>query len=212
VAAGNLGLTDLPESERREQMEIVQSELDRLKRLFDNVVEMASVEIRSMNAEVEWVHPTDIVEAARQQAAVALASHEVDVHEDTNGCLVHLDPRLTSAALAHVLENAAGYSPASSPISVDVRAASNTLTITVRDRGPGLPVQDIDRVFERFYRGSATKHNRFGSGMGLAITTGLLKIQGGQIAAANHPEGGAIFTLQVPAATQMIPDVALDLP
>jgi two-component system sensor histidine kinase KdpD len=212
VAAGNLGLTGLSESERREQIEIVQTELDRLKRLFDNVVEMASVEARSMNAELEWVHPTDIVDAARHQAAAALASHRVEIRGDTDDCLVNLDPRLTSAALAHVLENAAAYSPASCPISVDVRAASNTLTIAVRDRGPGVPVQEIDRVFERFYRGSATNNHRFGSGMGLAITAGLLKIQGGRIEAANHPDGGAIFTLHVPAATRVIADVALDVP
>src|SRR5215210_226401 len=184
VAAGNLGLTDLPESERREQMDIVRSELDRLKRLFDNVIDMASVETRSMNAEVEWVHPTEIVDAARQQAAAALASHEINVQEHTNGCLVNLDPRLTSAALAHVLENAAAYSPAACPISVHVSATSHMLTIAVRDGGPGLPAQDIDHVFERFYRGNATSHNRFASGMGLAISSGLLKIQGGQVAAA----------------------------
>lgn len=212
VAAGNLGLTDLPEAERREQMQIVQAELDRLRRLFDNVVDMASVEARSVSAELEWVHPTEIIEAARQQATAALASHRVDVHGDTESCLVSLDPRLTSAALAHVLENAAAYSPASSAISVDVRADSDMLTIAVRDHGPGIPMQDLAHVFERFYRGSATKRDRFGSGMGLAITTGLLRIQGGRIEAANHPEGGAIFTLRVPAATRMVPEAALDGP
>ena len=211
VAAGNLGLTDLPEAERHEQMEIVQSELDHLKRLFDNLIDMASVETRSLKTEVEWVHPADIVEAARQRAAAALASHAVDLHADVNGCLVNLDPRLTSAALAHVLENAASYSPASSPIAVSVNAASDSLTIAVRDHGAGVPEQDLDHVFERFYRGSATK-DRFGSGMGLAIAAGLLEIQGGQITASNHPEGGAIFMLRIPAATRILPDVVLDMP
>lgn len=210
VAAGNLGLTNLSEQERLEQMDIVQSELDRLKRLFDNITEMASLETRSMHAELEWVHPIDIIDAARRQAARALEGRSVDVGEQTDDCLANLDPRLTAAALAHVLENAAAYSPASSPISVDVRADSKTLTITVRDHGPGVPPEEIEHIFERFYRGSATRHERFGSGMGLAISSGLLEIQGGQVAAVNHPDGGALFTLQVPATTRMLSEEVVD--
>ena len=57
-------------------------------------------------------------------------------------------------------------------------------------------------MFERFYRGSDSRHTHFSSGMGLAITRGVLAIQGGRITAANHPEGGAVFTLDIPVSTR----------
>jgi len=201
VATSNLATEGLSDDERREQMEIVQSELGRLRRLFDNMVELASVETRAVSAELEWVHPADIIEAACQQAATRLASRELRVTGEVGQHLVRIDPRLTSAALAHVLENAAAYSPANSPIAVDVSVAHNRMVITARDGGPGLPPTELERIFERFYRGSGTAPDRFGSGMGLTIARGLLAIQGGRITAANHPGGGAIFTLDIPVTT-----------
>ena len=78
------------------------------------------------------------------------------------------------------------------------------LAFTVRDHGPGLPPGDRDRIFDRFYRGAGAAPNQFSSGMGLAITRGLLAIQGGRIRADNHPDGGAVFTLEVPAASRIV--------
>ena len=200
VAAGNLDAPGLTDAERREQMHIVQAELDRLKRLFDHVVELASIETRALSAELEWVHPSEIVEAARQQAAGVLAGRQVHL-SDHDHRLVRLDPRLTSAALTHVLENAAMYSPAGAPVDVDLGVDGDALVIAVRDHGSGLPPEDLERVFERFYRGTRAR-DRFGTGMGLAIARGLLQVQGGRVTAANHPEGGAIFTLTVPVVTR----------
>jgi two-component system sensor histidine kinase KdpD len=179
VAAGNLSAPGLSDAERTEQMQIVQTELERLKRLFDNVVDMASLETRAVSAELEWVHPVEIVEAARQQSATSLASREVRVDGDEDH-LVQIDPRLTSAALAHTLENAASYSPATAPIAVSVRVTSEELFIAVRDHGAGLPPEDLERIFERFYRGNGA-NDRFGTGMGLAIARGLLTVQRGRI-------------------------------
>lgn len=211
IAAGNLNTPELSDEERREQLQIVRSELERLKRLFDNIVDMASVEARAMSPELEWVHPNEIVDAARQQVETKLAGHPIEIAGDIDQRLVRLDPRLTSAALAHVLENAGAYSPEQSPIVIDVRIAGDRLIVAVRDHGPGVPPQDIDRIFDRFFRGSDTRYNRFGSGMGLAITRGLLAIQGGTISAANHPDGGAVFTLEIPAATRSATDVEMEV-
>jgi two-component system, OmpR family, sensor histidine kinase KdpD len=116
--------------------------------------------------------------------------------------LVRLDPRLMSSALAHLLENAGQYSPRGSRITIDVVLAGQELQIRVRDRGPGIATADLDRLFERFYRGAEGRQHPFGSGMGLAITRGLLAAQGGRAWAENHPQGGAVFVIAVPSVTR----------
>jgi two-component system, OmpR family, sensor histidine kinase KdpD len=209
LAAGNLGNPQLSEEERQDQVEIVEAELGRLKRLFDNIADMASLETRAISAEREWVQPGDIVEAATRQSEAALGSRRVRVVGDDVQQFIHLDPRLTSAALAHVLENAAAYSPADAPIVVDVRVSANRLILAVRDKGPGVPPHELERIFERLYRANQTSH-QFGSGMGLAIARGLLDLQGGRIAARNDPDGGAVFTIDVPISTRSAGETAVE--
>ena len=115
---------------------------------------------------------------------------------------VRVDPRLMSSALAHLLENAGQYSAAGSLISVKAQVITDELQIQVRDRGIGISAGDVEHVFERFYRGAEAQRQRFGTGMGLAITRGLLAAQGGRAWAENHSDGGAVFTIAAPAATR----------
>ena len=119
---------------------------------------------------------------------------------------MRLDPRLTSAALAHVLENAAHYSPPAAPITVQVGLSAAEVRITVRDKGNGIAPEDLEHVFDRFYRGRNNGHHTFGTGMGLAITRGLMAAQGGRVVAENAADGGAVFTITVPAETRSTVD------
>jgi two-component system sensor histidine kinase KdpD len=201
IATGNLMAPGLSESERNEQAQLIQAELERLTRLFNNIIEMASIETRALSAELQWVQPAEIIEAALRQTAGKLVSRDVRVTDDADQRLVCLDPRLTSAAVGHVLENAAAYSPPAESITVNACLKGDELLIEVRDHGPGLPVDDMERVFERFYRGSGAA-DRFGTGMGLAIARGLVAVQGGRMSADNHPQGGAIFTIAIPVTTR----------
>ena len=200
VAANNLDASWLTDDQRREQAEIVRSELARLNRLFQDIVDMARIDTNAVAAEPEWVQPAEIVEAAARQGEHDLAAHTLEVDAGTDQALVRVDPRLTSAALAHLLENAAQYSPPASTITVTATTASlGELQFAVRDRGPGVSPQDRGRLFDRFYRGADARRQRFGSGMGLAITRGLLAAERGRVWVENHPEGGAVFTMAVPA-------------
>jgi two-component system sensor histidine kinase KdpD len=198
VAASNLDASWLTDDQRQEQADIVRTELARLNRLFQDIVDLARIETNAITAELEWVQPAEIIDAAVRQVEPALARRQVEIDASADHNLVRLDPRLTSAALAHLLENAGQYSPPGSSITIGVALTDGELRITVRDRGLGIAPNDLDHVFERFYRAASAKEQRFGTGMGLAITRGLLTAEGGQIAAANHPGGGAIFTIAVP--------------
>jgi two-component system sensor histidine kinase KdpD len=201
VAANNLDASWLTEDQRHEQVEIVRTELDRLNRLFQNIVDMARIETNAIAAELEWVEPAEIIEAAVRQAEPALAGRRLDVHDDTEKALVRIDPRLTSAALAHLLENAGQYSPPGSTIGVTASIVSGELRVSVRDEGPGIAPEDVDRLFQRFYRGAIARRQRFGTGMGLAITRGLLAAEGGRVWVEGHSPG-AMFTIAVPVESR----------
>lgn len=198
VAANNLDAAWLTPEQRREQAEIVRMELARLNRLFQDIVDMARVETNAVFAELEWVHPSEIVDAAARQAAPSLVDHTLEIDTSPDGDLVKIDPRLTSAALSHLLENAGQYSPPGSTITVTAKVAAHAVEIAVRDRGAGVSRADLEHIFERFYRGLDARQQRFGTGMGLAITKGLLAAENGSVSVQNHPAGGAVFTLVVP--------------
>jgi two-component system sensor histidine kinase KdpD len=198
VAASNLQASWPDERERREQSDVILVEVDRLTRMFQNILEMARIDAGAVTEDTRWVSPSEIVEAARSSVEHALRGRVVDASVEGER-LVRLDPRLTAAALSHLLENAAKYSPAGAPIDVRASVGDEGLTIAVRDRGPGIPAADLPHVFERFYRGANVKDRRSGTGMGLAIAKGLLAVGRGRIAAENCPDGGVRFTIVVPA-------------
>jgi K+-sensing histidine kinase KdpD len=202
VATENLQAGWLAEEERRAQCEIVQSEVARLTRLFDNILDMARIEAGEIAIDREWVPPAAIVDAAQAQAESSLRDRRVEIEDDGSSArMVRLDPRLTSAALAHLLSNAARYSPAGTPIAVAARVTGEGLELSVRDRGAGVPQADLPHLFDRFYRGANARRTA-GLGMGLAIARGLLAAERGRISAANCPDGGARFTIVVPAESR----------
>jgi two-component system sensor histidine kinase KdpD len=197
VAASNLQASWLGDAERREQADVVLTEVERLTRLFENILDMARLDAGAVSTELEWVHPSQIVDAAREHVEHALSRHRLETVEADETTLVRLDPRLTAAALAHLLENAARYAPPDAPITVTTRVQDEALIIEVRDHGPGIAPADLPRLFERFYRGAQAR-TISGTGMGLSIARGLLAVERGRIWAENCADGGAQFTIAVP--------------
>jgi two-component system sensor histidine kinase KdpD len=196
VAAANLRESWPNESERREQGDVILLEVERLTRLFQNTVDIARIDAAGVNAASRWVHLSELFEAARDQVGQMLQN--IPLHLDiVDDAPVWLDPRLTAAALAHVLENAVRYSPGA-PVTVRLTVVDSALTIEVEDQGVGIAADDLPHLFERFYRGAAARRVTAGTGMGLAIAAGFLAAQNGRIEAENVPSGGARFTIVVP--------------
>lgn len=201
VAASNLHESWLTDQQRREQSDIVLSETERLQRLFQNILEMARIDAGSISAEQQWVHPAQIIEAARGLVEHTLREHPLELTTDAER-LVLLDPRLTASALSHLLENAAQYSPAGAPIAIHACVSGDEMVIAVRDHGPGIRADDLPHVFERFYRGESTRRRVSGTGMGLSIARGFLAAEHGRVWAENCEDAGARFTLAVPVQTK----------
>src|SRR5688572_9974837 len=201
VAVTNLQDLALSPSERQAQAGLALEELDRLTRLFQDILDMARIDAAAVNPERQWVSPADVVDAAVAYVAPTLAEHELRVDADDRA-EIQVDPRLTSTALAHVLENAGRYSPRGAAIAVRAWTDGAGAHFTVRDHGPGLEPADLDHLFEPFYRSPTTRHAT-GTGLGLAITRGLLAAEGGRIWCENVAGGGAQFTIMVPSSVRI---------
>jgi two-component system sensor histidine kinase KdpD len=197
VAVENLG-TELPAADRRAQADAAIAELVRLTRLFEDLLDMARIDAAAINVQREWVTPADIVDDAAAHVRHSLEGHAMRIDAEADRS-IHIDARLASIALSHLLENAARYSPASREIVVEARVDTTGFTATVTDQGPGLDPGEVEHLFERFFRGRHAQHVVPGTGMGLAISRGLVTAIGGRVWAENAPSGGARFLMNVPA-------------
>lgn len=203
VAVDNLQDPELAADQRVRQARLAGQELDRLKRLFRDILDMARIDASALTLNREWVTASDIVDAALANLRPSLETRPLHIEADGTTA-VDLDPRLTSAALSHLIENADQYSPPYQPIHIRGWIDSGGLHLVVRDHGSGLEPDELDHLFERFYRGRRMKADGAGTGMGLAITRGLLAAEGGRVWGENADGGGAQFSIVVPGARHAV--------
>jgi K+-sensing histidine kinase KdpD len=196
----------LTDEQRAGQVDVALTGLDRLARLFQNILAMTQIDAGTLAPAAQWVYPSEIIATARDQVDHALRAHLVQIVDRTNSHAVRLDPRLTSGALAHLLENAAQYSPAGSTITITHELTAEGLVVSVRDEGAGIEDDQLPHLFERFYRGAGAHRHISGTGVGLAIVQGLLAAMEGRVWAENASGGGAQFTMVVPAESRVTAD------
>jgi two-component system sensor histidine kinase KdpD len=206
TAVSNLGSPGLAEEQRRDQARVASGQIDRLTRLFDEILDMARIDAKSVRPQRAWTTPAEIVEAAVSHAVVSIAGRDVRI-DASDETAVELDPRLASSALTHLLENAARYAPEG---AIHVRAWTDAdgLRLEVTDAGPGLQAAEFERLFEPFYRGEQVRVRIPGTGMGLAITRGLVAADGGRVWAENVVPHGACFKIAIPAPTRRVAEGA----
>lgn len=199
TAISNLGDASLTAAQRARQVEVARAGLDRLSRLFQNILEMARLDTGGIALDLKWVPPAEVIHAARKQVEHTLRAHVVTTVDRSGDQVVRLDPRLLATAVAHLLENAAQYSPVGSTITISDDIVSGGLSVVVEDQGPGIDPADLPHIFDRFYRGARADQQRSGTGMGLTIVRGLMLAQDGRVRAENRESGGARFSIFVPA-------------
>ncbi len=187
----------LPAETRRELVQSINDQAERLNRFIGNLLDMTRLEAGAINIRKEWQPVEEVVGAALGQIEGRLAGRELRTRVPDSLPLVPLDTTLIGQALVNLLENALKYTPPASPIEVSARVEGDWMIIEVSDRGPGLEAGEEQRVFEKFYR-RASENGQPGAGLGLAIAKAVAAAHGGKVAAANRAGGGAVFSLTLP--------------
>jgi signal transduction histidine kinase len=133
--------------------------------------------------------------AYREDALSASRGFEFDV-DGSLGLKLHADPKMLARALENVFQNALRYSPAGSTVSLEARRGPDAAEIVFTDSGPGIPADELGRIFDPYFRGKASSGE--GEGLGLSISRSILQDHGWDIKAASPPEGGSRFTITMP--------------
>jgi two-component system sensor histidine kinase KdpD len=194
------------EQAREELMATIQTEAERLNRFIGNLLDMTRLESGAIEVKHDLVDVDEIIGTALQRAHRVLADHQIEVDIATDLPALPLDHLLFEQALFNLLDNAAKYAPADTIIRVRARRDEDQVVIEVIDEGPGIPPEEIERIFDKFYRVHAQDRQRAGTGLGLAISRGFVEALGGTITAGNRADrSGAIFTIRmkVPAAEEI---------
>lgn len=188
--------------EQREFLKVIDEEADHLAALIDNLLDLARLGVGSLRLTREPLHlpalAAQVVRRVRSQAQ--LPPHPYELRFPSRFPAVDGDGARIMQVLLNLLENAAKYAPAGTPIVIEGRAEGGMVTISVRDRGAGLTPEQATRVFDKFYRVDAgLTRGTEGTGLGLAICRGVVEAYGGQIAVDASPGLGCTFTFTLAA-------------
>jgi two-component system, OmpR family, sensor histidine kinase KdpD len=183
----------LDEDDRRELLETIDVEADRLVRIVDDLLDLSRLEAGEAAPSRELWHLDDLVQETIERLG---ARSRVDVVGE--GPLVQVDGPQIERVLANFLENALRYSPAGAAVHVRVTATRSEAVVRIVDRGHGLAEPELERVFEPFYR--RVQDGGSGAGLGLAIARGFAEANGGRVWAESRPGQGATFALALPLA------------
>jgi two-component system sensor histidine kinase KdpD len=181
----------------------ISEEADRLSRIVSNLLEMTKLD-SGAKAKKEWCPLEEIVGSALNRLDKTLQGRKVAINLPPDLPLIPMDVLMIEQVLINLLENAAKYTPAGSPLDISASAAEGNVTVRITDRGPGFTPGDEKKIFDKFYRGR-TAGQASGAGLGLPICRAIIETHGGKIWAENRPGGGAVFSFTLPLAAEKPP-------
>jgi two-component system sensor histidine kinase KdpD len=201
AAAGTLlsSWSRIEPEERRELLETISDEAERLERLVRNTLELSRIRAGALEVEPERVDIADLVQHAVRRLRPIARAHRVRLDVDDDLPPVSLDVTMAEQILLNLLENALRYAPPGSEILVGahVGPGGDDIELRVADHGPGVPPDAHERIFEEF-QSVDTRPDRAGTGLGLAIVRALVVAHGGSVHYEDTPGGGATFVCTFP--------------
>jgi two-component system sensor histidine kinase KdpD len=189
----------LNETDREELLGTIQEEAERLNHFIANLLDMTRLESGALAPHLESIDLADVAGSVLRRTKRLAEHHAVVLDLPADLPPLRLDPVLFEQVLFNLLDNAAKYAPEGTIITLRARHEGGTVRVQVLDEGEGLPEEDRERVFDKFYRVRAGDRKRAGTGLGLAIARGFMEAMGGGITVANRTDRrGAVFTLELP--------------
>jgi two-component system sensor histidine kinase KdpD len=182
-------------STRQDLLSTVLEEAERLNSLIHNLLDMTRLESGTIQVRKEWLSLEELIGSALSHLDKRLGTREVRVHVPKDLPLVPGDAVLIEQVLINLLENAVKYS--SQAIEIRADAMAGEVLVEVEDRGPGIPVGQEERIFEKFYRSARTGAHE-GVGLGLTICRAIATVHGGKVCASNRRGGGSSFRFTLP--------------
>ncbi len=191
-----MGLND---GARKNLVQVARDEAERLNHLIANLLDVSRIEAGAIRISRQPSDVQDLVGATLEQLGSRSAIRPIKIDIPAELPFVSVDSGLVVLALVNILDNALKYSPPDSPIDISARRVAQEVEIAVADRGVGIPREDLQRVFDKFYR---VHHpdNVTGTGLGLSISKGIVEAHGGRIVAENRAGGGTVIRLTLPVA------------
>jgi two-component system sensor histidine kinase KdpD len=197
----------LTEAQKAELVATVIEESERLNRFIANLLDMTRLESGALAPHATPCDLGEIVGSALRRADKILARHHVEVAIAPSLPMLAADAVLLEQALFNILDNAAKYAPEGSNVRIEGWRNGNAVELRIMDEGPGIPPDDLERIFDKFHRVTKGDQIRPGTGLGLAISRGFAEAMHGTVTAANRADrSGAVLTIRlpIPASTKKL--------
>ena len=192
-------IDQMPRETIRDLSRSINMEAERLSHIVTNLLEVTRLESGTVQLNKQPYFIEELIGSALERLELILSKHTVIPKSDEGLPFVLADGVLIEQVLVNLLENAAHYTPVGSAITISAIRKGTTVLISVVDDGPGIPIGNEKKIFDKFY---SISHNNVqkGTGLGLAICASILKVHEGEIWAENQPQGGAGFYFTLPVA------------
>jgi len=189
------------EAARKELLLTIRESTEWINRLIQDLLDVAVIESGKLSLQLREQEPAPLALQARHMFEVEAAGHQIqlDARIATNLPLVTADGARIVQTLGNLLRNAIKFTPNGGRIAIGVEARGGRVEFSLKDSGPGIPVENQARLFDRYWQSSDGARAR-GTGLGLSIAKGIVDAHGGEIWVRSAPGQGSIFTFAIPAA------------
>jgi two-component system sensor histidine kinase KdpD len=192
-----LANADQPQEDRTELLKIADEEAEHLRELIDDTVAMARLDTTRIEINPEISDILEVVHEVAHSMRNELEGRSLEISSDGPIPGIAFDRRLVKLAIKQLIDNAVKYSPAGTPMEIDVQRARGRICLEITDHGKGIPLYEQSRIFERFFRSPAVLHQIPGSGLGLSIAHSILRAHHGDLTVTSQP-GRTTFRVILP--------------
>ena len=184
--------------QRKELLIIIDEECDRINQLVSEASEIARLESGAVKLDLASYSAGELISAALADCSRATSGREICLDVKHRNSRLLVDFSLAKRVLVHLITNAQLYSSLGQPIRITTQRQNKFYSFSIADQGPGIEEEEIDRIFEKFYRGKSERHRVQGTGMGLPIAKTIVEAHGGSICAISCVGQGSVFTFTLP--------------